>query len=264
MPHVRRSLLAVAGLSALAAAVPPALAEDAPTTFFAEPESGMLIAIPGADGAAAIVATTAGIGSATVEATQSLVGNTVLQEGGLSRVEFTDSGNGLVGVFGINQEAGNMNQQANIRSIVVVDASGGPAALSLDINTSQQLTGNNLVLRDSGPREVSIANSFNGGAGIVGINQSAGNLNQQLGVVVVGIGLNAGPEAIQLGDAQLGQIGAGTDNSLTEEGVQGPRQNTLSNSFNDFSGIAQISQSTGDMNRVTQAVGVSVTLPVAP
>ncbi len=224
----------------------------------------MLIAIPGADGAAAIVAATAGIGSATVEATQSLVGNTVLQEGGEQRVDFSDSGNSLVGILSINQEAGNMNQQANIRSIVIVDAKGGPALLSLDINTSQQLTGNSLVLRDTGPREVSITNSFNGGAGIVGINQSAGNLNQQLGIVVVGIGLNAGPGAIQLGDAQLGQIGSSADNSLSEEGIQGPRQNTLSNSFNDFSGIAQISQSTGDMNRVTQAVGVSVTLPSAP
>ena len=84
-------------------------------------------------------------------------------------------------------------------------------------------------------------------------------MNQQLGVVVIGIGVNVGPDAIQLGDAQLGQIGTDADNSLTEEGVQGPRHNTLSDSFNDFSGIAQINQTTGDMNRITQVVGVSIT-----
>ena len=141
------------------------------------------------------------------------------------------------------------------------DAEGGLGAITLDVNTSQTLVGNSLVLRNTGPRDVSIVDSFNGSSGIVGINQSAGNLNQQLGVVVVGIGLDAGPDTVQLGDAQLRQIGTSGDNTLTEEGVQGPRTNTLSNSFNDFHGIAQISQTTGDMNRVTQSIGVSIIAP---
>jgi len=260
---VKHSLLVVAGLLGLIAAPVLARADDLPPdlplTIFMEPESGLLVTMPGADGVAAIVDATAGIGQATVEAVQSIVGSTITVEGGASSVDFADSGNGLTGILSINQEAGNMNQQANIRSIVIVDAGGGLGDLSLDVNTSQELTGNSLLLRNTGPREVSITNSFNNGTGIVGINQSAGNMNQQLGVVVVGIGVNVGPDAIQLGDAQLGQIGTDADNSLTEEGVQGPRHNTLSDSFNDFSGIAQINQTTGDMNRITQVVGVSIT-----
>ncbi|MGH6751359.1 MAG: hypothetical protein ACREDP_04255, partial [Bradyrhizobium sp.] len=109
-----------------------------------------------------------------------------------------------------------------------------------------------------------IDNSFNNGSGIVGINQTTGNLNQQLTIVAIGIGLNVGPDAIQVGDAQLGQIGTEADNHRTDDGTLDAGHNTLSNSFNDFSGIAQISQVTGDMNRVTQAVAVSVTTPVAP
>jgi hypothetical protein len=262
---VKRSLLVLAGFIPLLAAFAAARADDAPVSIIMEPEAGLLAAIPGADAAEAILhATAAGIGSAEVVATQSLVGNTLTVEGGSSAVDFLGSGNDLSGVFGINQEAGNMNQQANIRSIVVVDAGGGLADLRLDVNTTQELTDNHILLRDTGPRSVSIADSFNGGSGIVGINQSAGNLNQQLHVVVVGVGVNVGPDAIQLGDAQLGQIGTDVDNTLTEEGVQGPRTNTLANSFNDFHGIAQVSQATGDMNRVTQSVGVSITAPGAP
>jgi hypothetical protein len=261
---VKQSLLIIAGLSSLVAAATIARADDEPVNFFMEPDSGVMITIPGLDGVSAIVSATAGIGSATVEATQSLVGNTIIQEGGSAAVEFAGSGNSLTGVLSINQDAGNMNQQANIRSIVMVDAGGGPAVLTIDINTSQELRGNSLLLRNTGPRSVSITDSFNGGTGIVGINQSAGNMNQQLSVVAVAVGTNVGPEAIHLGDAQLGQIGTAADNTLEEEGVQGPRTNTLSNSFNDFHGIAQISQTTGDMNRVTQSIGVSITTPGAP
>jgi hypothetical protein len=260
---VQRSLL-IAGLTSLACAATVAQAGDDPVDFFMEPETGTMVTIPGLDGVAAIVSATGGVAEATIEATQSIVGNTVIQEGGALAIEFAGSGNSLRGILSINQEAGNMNQQANIRSLVMVDAGGGPGVLHIDINTSQELRGNSLTLRDTGPRSVAITDSFNDGTGIVGINQSAGNLNQQLGVVAVAIGSNVGPEAIHLGDAQLGQIGTPADNELQEEGVQGPRTNTLANSFNGFSGIAQINQTTGDMNRVTQVVGVSITTPAAP
>jgi hypothetical protein len=263
---VKRSFLIAVGISAVLGASASVRADDdTPTGIFMDPQAGLLAAIPGADEAKVVIeATKVGFGEANVVATQSLVGNTLTVEGGESLVHFDGSGNDLTGVFGINQEAGNMNQQANIRSIVVVDAGGGPGIIHLDVNTTQEMTDNHLLLRNTGPREVSIANSFNDSSGIVGINQSAGNLNQQLGVVVVGVGFNVGPEVVQLGDAQLGQIGGDSDNTLTEEGVQGPRTNTLTDSFNGFSGIAQVSQTTGDMNRVTQAVGVSITMPTAP
>jgi hypothetical protein len=264
--HVKHSILAT-GLLALAAAsavvTGPAKAGEDDSGLFLSPFSGLLVAVPGIDAAHAIVTATA-LGESNVEASQSLVGNTLYQEGGAASVDFTDSGNEWIGVLSINQEAGNMNQQANLRSIVIVDASGGPAVLHVDVNTSQELKNNHVTLMDAGPRSVAIDGSFNGASGIVGINQAAGNLNQQLGVIVVGVGLGADAGAIQLGDAQLEQIGTPADNTLEEEGTKGPRTNTLSNSFNDFSGIAQISQTTGDMNRVTQVIGVTITTPGAP
>lgn len=255
---MKHLLLLSAALVGLIGTSDPSRAEDL-TTIFMDPHSGELLVMPGVDGVTAIVQATAGMAFADVHAVQSLVGNSVTQEGGTMSVGFDGSGNQLAGVLSVNQEAGNMNQQANIRSIAVAVAGGGLGVVMLDISTSQELRNNTLLLRNTGARDVSITNSFNDGTGIVGINQAAGNMNQQLTVVAIGIGLQVGPDAVHIGDAQLGQIGTEADNSLTEEGTQGPRQNELSNSFNGFSGIAQISQTTGDMNRTTQVIGVSVT-----
>lgn len=240
------------------------MAADLPGTLFMEPEAGVLITMPGTDGAVAIVDASAGVASVNVDAEQRLVNSSVTQQGGAMSVDFTDSGNLLAGILSINQEAGNMNQQANIRSIAMAMAGGGLGMVNIDVNTVQELTGNSLTVIDPGPRDVTIENSFNDGAGIVGINQAAGNMNQQMTVVAIGIGLQVGPDAIQVGDAQLGQIGTDADNTLKEEGAPAAGQNTLANSFNDFSGIAQVSQISGDMNRVTQVIGVSVTAMGSP
>lgn len=240
------------------------MAADPPGTVFMSPDSGVLVTMPGTDGAQAIVDATAGVASVDIEVVQSIVGSTATQQGGSMSVDFIDSGNFLAGILSINQEAGNMNQQANIRAIAVVDAGGGYGDVTIDINTVQELRGNTLLLKNAGPSNVTIDNSFNNGNGIVGINQAAGNMNQQLNVVAIGIGLNVGPDVVQVGDAQLGQIGTDTDNQRTDDGSLDTGHNSLTNSFNDFSGIAQVSQVTGDMNRVTQVVGVSLTTMAAP
>jgi hypothetical protein len=261
---VKHFLLLSAALVGLIGASVPSQADEAPRNIFMDPHSGEIIVMPGLEDVTAIVDATTGMAFADVHVVQTLVGNTVTQEGGSMTVGFDGSGNALAGVLSVNQEAGNMNQQANVRSLAVALAGGGLGVVKVDINTLQVMQDNTLLLRNTGPREVSITNSFNNGTGIVGINQAAGNMNQQLTVVAVGIGLQVGPDVVQIGDSQLGQIGSETDNSITEEGVQGPRHNELSNSFNEFSGIAQISQTTGDMNRTTQVIGVSVTTVGAP
>jgi hypothetical protein len=232
--------------------------------MISSPDAGLLLTMLGVDGVSALANTPIGDAEVNVDATQSLVGAVVTQQGGDLAVDFIDSGNFLRGVLSVNQEAGNMNQQANIRAIAMADAAAGVGMVTIDVNTVQELRGNTLTLIDPGPSEATIQNSFNNGTGVVGINQAAGNLNQQLTVVAIGIGLNVGPDAIQMGDAQLGDIGTDQDNSKTLQGPESTGQNTLADSFNDFTGIAQISQVTGDLNRVTQVIGISVTTMGAP
>jgi hypothetical protein len=241
--------------------VPEALADDPAAIVVMSPEAGVLVTTdgePSSDERGAVAA------AVDIEAVQSLMGNSILDQGGNRSVDFIGSGNSLAGVLSINQEAGNMNQQANIRSIAIVMGDGGGGDVQLDINTIQELRDNRLTVRLPGATSVTIDGSFNNGSGIVGINQTTGNLNQQLSVVAVGIGLNVGPDAIQVGDAQLGQIGTEADNRRSDDGTLDTGHNSLTNSFNDFSGIAQVSQVTGDMNRVTQVGGVSVTRTGAP
>ncbi|MGH6940586.1 hypothetical protein [Hypericibacter sp.] len=241
------------------------MAADPVATIFMSPEAGVLVTLPaGTDGVVTLTDDNAAIAAVNIDAVQSLVGNSIIDQGGNRSVDFIGSGNFLTGVLSVNQEAGNMNNQANIRSIAIAMADGGLGDVQINVNASQELRNNSLQVLNAGNTSVTIDNSFNNGSGIVGINQTTGNLNQQLTIVAIGIGLNVGPDAIQVGDAQLGQIGTEADNHRTDDGTLDAGHNTLSNSFNDFSGIAQISQVTGDMNRVTQAVAVSVTTPVAP
>jgi hypothetical protein len=261
----RLMLLSAVGVLALAVQAPAAGAADPVATVLMSPEAGLLMTMPaGIDGVASVVNSSTASAEVDVEAVQSLVGNSVIVDGGNRSVEFVDSGNLLAGVLSINQEAGNMNQQANVRSIAVAMADGGFGDVQIGVNTLQELRNNSLTVGGVSDTSVTIANSFNNGSGIVGINQTAGNMNQQLSVVAIGIGLNVGPDAVQIGDTQLGQIGTDADNQRTDDGLLDTGHNSLTNSFNDFSGIAQVSQVTGDMNRVTQVVGVSLTTMSAP
>jgi hypothetical protein len=49
------------------------------------------------------------------------------------------------------------------------------------------------------------------------------------------------------------------NNTLTQ-GPAGPRTDVLSGSFADFRGIAQVSQSAGDLNAVSNFLGLSLTV----
>ncbi len=60
-----------------------------------------------------------------------------------------------------------------------------------------------------------------------------------------------------LGDSELGAIGGPDDNTLVED-LENPRSDTLVNSFGGFTGLAQVNQSSGDLNRIGNVLGVSV------
>jgi hypothetical protein len=113
----------------------------------------------------------------------------------------------------------------------------------------------NLVLLDIVMPEMSgldLTHSFEGTVGIVGVNQAEGNLNQQANVL--GVGLALSPEVVVLGDATLAEVH--TDNTLTP-GPAGPRADIISTSFADFRGIAQIAQSSGDLNAIGNFLALS-------
>lgn len=119
-------------------------------------------------------------------------GNTVKTVNILFRgATVTDSFNANTGLIFGNQSAGNMNNQANVLSLAFSLADNGVALSEADLG---QVNANNTVGEASLAGEgnglginktASITNSLNGNTGVVGVNQSVGNLANQANIVSI-------------------------------------------------------------------------------
>jgi hypothetical protein len=156
------------------------------------------------------------------------------------------------GILSVNQASGNINNQANVRVLAIALGEGVLYDLyDLSLATSMRSIGNT-VISVGGEYENRISHSFGGAAGIVGVNQSAGSLNQQVNVLVLGLGVALGPDVVALGDQDLG--GTIAENSVSSGGH---RSDYITDSFTGFRGIAQVNQSSGDLNIVGNSLGFS-------
>jgi hypothetical protein len=93
----------------------------------------------------------------------------------------TGSINSNAGVVGVNQNAGNMNNQANLVSMSV----GLGSQFALSESALGQVNVGNTVIEVATVKFDVINNSVNGNSGIVGVNQSVGNMNNQASAVSV-------------------------------------------------------------------------------
>jgi hypothetical protein len=180
---------------------------------------------------------------------QTLVGNRLEERDVISTSIIQDTFVDGRGILSVNQASGNLNNQANIRVLAVADGEG--LLYDLSLATSAR-SFKNTVISYGGEYENRISNSFGGGIGIVGVNQSAGSLNQQANVLVLGIGVSLGPDVVALGDADLS--GTIADNSVSSGGR---RSDIITDSFTGFRGIAQVNQSAGDLNILGNSAGFS-------
>jgi len=195
-----------------------------------------------------------GVAAAALVANQGLVGNRVEERDATHRSVMDSSFQRNAGIVSVNQESGNVNSQANVR--VLVFAEGGSMFHQLSLDAAAVRTDNSLI-STGGDRETRLTNSFGGTVGIIGVNQSSGNLNQQANFLVLGIGVTLGPETIALSDATLGAVSAG--NTLTQ-GPTGTRSDIILDSFAGFRGIGQVNQSSGDLNVVRNSLGLSLSI----
>ncbi len=97
--------------------------------------------------------------------------------------------NGNSGIVGVNQSAGNLNNQANVVSLAVSLSDTGVALSEADLgqfNTDNQVLESRSEGSDVGvDKSATIVGSINGNQGIVGVNQSSGNMANQANVVSV-------------------------------------------------------------------------------
>jgi hypothetical protein len=93
----------------------------------------------------------------------------------------TGSFNVNEGVFMGNQNSGNVNSQHNVLALAVADT----AVWALSDAGLNQVNSGNVALETNTVKRDLITNSVNGNTGIVMINQSVGNMNNQATVVSV-------------------------------------------------------------------------------
>lgn len=245
-----RNAAAVCGGWLVLLGTPPVYPQQ---TSFVTTDSGFSVTVTGIEGVEAIASATPGVVAGAAAVTQTLDGNRLtegffIRRSSVIQNSFRDN----QGIVMLNQESGNLNNQANVRVLALVEA--GAPVQDLGLVGAARRTDNTVII-SGGERKDQITNSFGGAGGIVGANQSAGNLNQQANVLVLGIGV--GPEVLALGEATLGEVSA---NNTLKQGLVGSRAEIITEAFGSFRGIAQVSQSSGDLNVIRNFLGVSVTV----
>jgi hypothetical protein len=196
--------------------------------------------------------------------------NYVQDNEGASTAEITGSGGTLSGIANINQAPGYINNQGNEVSVTYTE---GFASLVHSQASVEQTNGEfvNNPPSDSHPPvsvdgdffnvyELSavssqtdlIGGSFGGASGVIGINQAAGNLNNQNNAAAIAVGRFA---VYALGEADLGQFNTGGFVNVAFQ----TRSDTISGSFGAASGIVQVNQSAGSLNNQANVVQVAVT-----
>jgi hypothetical protein len=179
------------------------------------------------------------------------------------------SANGSQGIMALNQDASSRGtSQANI---VVVALSNGPNAAAIarllaDQSYSNQpegseavaLASDTLIPDGSGLAALAIVDSYKGGSGIAQVNQSAGVGNIQRNATLIAAALGGG-DASAMTEADLAST---STTARTDEPSPGQRGvASVSGSFTDFSGIAQVNQTIGTGNIVSNTVSITYSAP---
>ena len=164
--------------------------------------------------------------------------------------------NSNAGIVGVNQDVGDFANQANIVAFAFVNNTTGLTSVA---NSQAHVSQHNedSVTTDveefditANRRAASITGSIIGNTGIVGVNQNAGNMNNQINAVALAVGVNA---AVALSEADLGQLNSSVEVNETNT----TRAEDITGSVVGNTGITQVNQSNGNLNNQASVVSVS-------
>ncbi len=173
------------------------------------------------------------------------------------RDRLLSSGNSNAGVLTINQAAGNMNNQGSAVSIAVDlptppgETPGGTGFAEAQASVSQYNLTNMIESINIIFREATIDDSLNDNTGVVHVNQSPGNMNNQANALSIALSLDAG---VALSEADLGQFNTG--NTVLETNVF--KTATITASVNGNTGVIGVNQSAGNMANQANIVSFAV------
>ena len=172
--------------------------------------------------------------------------------------------NGNEGIVSVNQATGNMNHQGTAIAFSFV---AGPAGNGDDddpvtgfadsvvagpgqLNAANYVDSQFIAFRNS-----TISDSGNNSSGLLYVNQSSGNMNNQANVLSAAVSMaedQAG--GIAMSEADLDQINV--DNYVFERVVN--KNSTITGSFNANSGVIGVNQASGNMANQANIVSLSV------
>ncbi len=161
------------------------------------------------------------------------------------------TGGGLDGLFALNQDVGAMNSQANVVVGAVADE-GGYARASI---SERQALRRNTLERAGGGESLIMRDSFDGGSGIIQINQAAGAFNQQVNALAFAMGLERVDDLAGMSDVELSRVR--DTNTLLQEGAPGARTIEAVGNFDGFTGIVQVNQTVGAFNQVSNTIALN-------
>ncbi|WP_207864404.1 heme utilization protein [Pseudomonas sp. 58(2021)] len=166
----------------------------------------------------------AGAGAAVLDV-QNNSGNTVLNQGTQNNATVSGSLNGANGNLGANNAAGDANQQDNAAALATADESFifGSA---VSVSSATQVNTNNGASNYSSTANASLNNVGNSGSGNIGVNNAAGNFNQQKNNLAIAV--SGGRVANAAAAANQSTTGLGVANN----GTQTYKKDTLTGTVN--------------------------------
>ncbi len=172
------------------------------------------------------------------------------------------------GLINVNQSVGNMNNQGNVLSVAIdvieedppqdPPTPGSGALTHSQAAVVQEAEENavdmqNIIFRD----DLINGQAFQWAAGVINVNQAAGNMNNQGNTEAIALGFEA---AVALADVDLGQ--RNKENSVDEYGEYGVNKSDIitNQAFENVAGVVGVNQAAGNINNQANSLSLSAVL----
>jgi hypothetical protein len=191
-----------------------------------------------------------GYAGVSIEAVSNITGNYMVETDTVYDSRLTGCFQRFRGLGAVNQAAGNLNNQGNY--IGFAATGNNNALMTTDISLTSRHENNCLVSSNTSYQTSIGGQAFRGATGIAVVNQVAGNMNTQLKAVTI----NMGPGAAVLNNAQLGLVN--THNDIQVQGPMTAKVSLDDGTFQDFRGIASVTQVAGNLNQVATSLRINI------
>jgi hypothetical protein len=185
--------------------------------------------------------------------------NVLISRGAERLLEITDSGNDTNGILVVNQSAGNLNNQAGAISVAFTDPEAESGGYADAQAAAEQENLANTGLEEEGEagdgtrvpmrRTLDLSGSFDNGQGIISVNQTVGDFNNQVNAATLAVVPEGG---VAISEAELGQT------SYYNLVLVDPRNTARMRTYSNNTGIVTVNASAGVGSNQGNLVSFSV------